>query len=487
MTNSPELSADGSWMSGPLTVRVHALDASNIASADLLTLAPEPSGLLAWLGEQQEVVGWGEAARIEVQGEHAIREASSLWNALVTGARVTNDSPYEWASRAPFALGSFGFAADTPGFLIVPAVALVRRGDEAVIVTTTASGNDSITSSGTWDGTFDSTLASVSGSTDSHSSDCNSTRGSDSTITFPASLPSGSSPATTSPSLSNPIPVSKPSAMFTQPGRMTQSQWRTAVSELIASLNEGAASKVVLARDIVVSSRTPIDERFLASRLRQLYPSTWVFAVNGLIGATPEMLAALNSGMVTSRVLAGTAAPSNGTDLFSSMKNRTEHHFAVESVARALAPLAESLDVPTEPFLLQLPNVVHLATEVTAHVPGANVLDIVGALHPTAAVCGTPTKLAFDLLERLEGTERGRYTGPVGWVDRTGAGEFGIALRCGQLSPDHRDIRVFAGGGIMPDSIPGVELAETHAKMRPVLDALGLDDSDDTSLEGAEL
>lgn len=244
---------------------------------------------------------------------------------------------------------------------------------------------------------------------------------------------------------------------------------------------------MVLARDIVVSSDSPIDERFLASRLHQLYPSTWVFAVNGLIGATPEMLAALDSGVVTSRVLAGTAAPTDGADLFSSMKNRTEHHFAVESVARALAPLAESLDVPTEPFLLKLPNVTHLATEVTAHVPGSNVLDIIGALHPTAAVCGTPTKLAFDLLERLEGTERGRYTGPVGWVDGTGAGEFGIALRCGQLSPDHRDIRVFAGGGIMPDSIPGVELAETHAKMRPVLDALGLDNSDDTSLEGAEL
>ena len=382
-------------------------------------------------------MGWGEAARIEVQGDHAIREASAQWNALVAGAHVTNDSPYEWANRAPFALGSFGFAADTPGFLITPAVALVRRGDEAVVVTTTASRSDSAPVA-----TFTST---------------------------------------------SPVPVSKPGAMFTKPGRMTQSQWRTAVSELIASLNEGAASKVVLARDIVVSSDTPIDERFLASRLRQLYPSTWVFAVNGLIGATPEMLAALDSGIVTSRVLAGTAAPTDGADLFSSMKNRTEHHFAVESVARALAPLAESLDVPTEPFLLQLPNVVHLATEVTAHVPGANVLDIVGALHPTAAVCGTPTKLAFDLLERLEGTERGRYTGPVGWVDRTGAGEFGIALRCGQLSSDRRDIRVFAGGGIMPDSIPGVELAETHAKMRPVLDALGLDNSDDTSLEGAEL
>lgn len=250
MANLPELQgyADGSWATaGSLIVHVRALDA---ASTDLLTLAPEPSGLLTWLGAQQQVVGWGEAARIEVQGDHAIREASAQWNALVAGAHVTNDSPYEWANRAPFALGSFGFAADTPGFLITPAVALVRRGDEAVVVTTTASRNDSAPVA-----TFTST---------------------------------------------SPVPVSKPGAMFTKPGRMTQSQWRTAVSELIASLNEGAASKVVLARDIVVSSDTPIDERFLASRLRQLYPSTWVFAVNGLIGATPEMLAALDSGIVTS-------------------------------------------------------------------------------------------------------------------------------------------------------------------------------------------
>ncbi len=450
MANPPEL-----------RVRVRAFDA---ASADLLGLAPKPSGLLTWLGEQQQVVGWGEAARVEVQGDHAIREASTQWKALVAAAHVTNESPYEWANRAPFALGSFGFAADTPGFLITPAVALVRRGNETVVVTTTASGSDSLSSPEASCGFPNPTSSHGSNSGTSHSSD-----------------PGPVLPHT------SPVPVSGPGAMLTKPGRMTQSQWRTAVSALIASLNEGAASKVVLARDIVVSSDSPIDERFLASRLRRLYPSTWVFAVDGLIGATPEMLAALDSGIVTSRVLAGTAAPSDGADLLSSMKNRTEHHFAVESVARALAPLAESLDVPPEPFLLQLPNVVHLATEVTAHVPDSNVLDIVGALHPTAAVCGTPTKLAFNLLERLEGTERGRYTGPVGWVDGTGAGEFGIALRCGQLSPDRRDIRVFAGGGIMPDSIPGVELAETHAKMRPILDALGLDDSDDTSLVGAEL
>ena len=187
------------------------------------------------------------------------------------------------------------------------------------------------------------------------------------------------------------------------------------------------------------------------------------------------MLASLRSGRFKSRVLAGTSEPGEGESLLSSAKNRTEHHLAVESVARALAPLAEVMTVPAEPSLLDLPNVTHLATDVEAVIQDANVLDIVGALHPTAAVCGTPTSLAFSILEDLEGTQRGRYSGPVGWIDAAGDGEFGIALRCGQLSEDHKQIRVFAGGGIMPDSVPDLELAETRAKMRPVLEALGVE------------
>ena len=130
MANSPELRdcTDGPRTIGKsLNVHIRALDTTDTTSTDLLALAPQPSGLLTWLGAQQEIVGWGEAARIKVQGKHAIREASSQWNAVTMAAHVANDSPYEWASRAPFALGSFGFAANTPGFLIVPAVALVRR------------------------------------------------------------------------------------------------------------------------------------------------------------------------------------------------------------------------------------------------------------------------------------------------------------------------------------------------------------------------
>lgn len=439
-----------------LHVQVRELEG---APSELVDWAPTATGLLTWLGKEQQIVGWGEALRIEVQGDHAIREASVYWNAVTDSAKVANETPHAWADVAPFALASFGFAAKTPGFLIVPEVALVRRGDVTVLVTASVRSANSKDPQG---GNLPSRLRAATSSP----AVGESSRPEDETISFHPS---------------------NPATMYTKPGRMTQSQWRKAVSELIDSLRMGVASKVVLTRDIVVHSEESIDERFLTKRLAHLYPSTWVFAVNGLVGATPELLAALDSGVVTSRVLAGTAAPSGGSALFASMKNRSEHHFAVESVARALSPLADTLDVPAEPFLLQLPNVVHLATEVTAAVPQSNVLDIVDALHPTAAVCGTPTKFAFDLLDKLEGTERGRYSGPVGWIDGRGAGEFGIALRCGQLSEDHHEIRVFAGGGIMPDSKPDVELAETHAKMRPILDALGLEDSEDTSLEGVEL
>ena len=256
---------------------------------------------------------------------------------------------------------------------------------------------------------------------------------------------------------------------------MTQSKWKEAVRRLIGMLQSGAASKVVLTRDILVSASQPIDERQVLNSLRERYPTTWVYALNGLVGATPEMLASLHDGQFVSRVLAGTGEPGRGAELRDSMKNRTEHHLAVESVARAVAPLSESLDLPSDPEVLELPNVTHLSTEVRAFIRDSNVLDVVDALHPTAAVCGTPTNLAYSILEDIEGTQRGRYSGPVGWIDGAGDGDFGIALRCGQLSDDHKQIRVFAGGGIMPDSIPDAELAETRAKMRPLLQVLALE------------
>ena len=254
-------------------------------------------------------------------------------------------------------------------------------------------------------------------------------------------------------------------------GSMSRTQWRDSVQAMAARLREGTADKAVMARDMTIRCPRGFDERFLLERLSDLYPSTWRFCVDSLVGASPEMLIAASHGTASARVLAGTCKPGEGATLASSTKDLREHELASESVSSILTSLCS--DVRTQgPFLLTLPNVVHLATDVRARLGSAHLLDLVAALHPTAAVCGTPRAAAMRLIEELEDTERGRYSGPVGWVDTSGDGEFAIALRCGLASGTR--LRLFAGAGIMPDSDPDLELAETEAKMRPLLDALGV-------------
>ena len=267
-----------------------------------------------------------------------------------------------------------------------------------------------------------------------------------------------------------PAPRVPESLTFGQ-GSMSRTQWRDSVRSMAARLREGAADKAVMARDMTIRCPHGFDERFLLERLTDLYPSTWRFCVDSLVGASPEMLIAAACGTASSRVLAGTCKPGEGQALASSAKDLREHELASESVSSILERLC--LDVRAQgPFLLSLPNVVHLATDIHARLGAAHLLDLVAALHPTAAVCGTPRDAAMRLIEELEDTERGRYSGPVGWVDTAGDGEFAIALRCGLASGTR--LRLFAGAGIMPDSDPNVELTETEAKMRPLLDALGV-------------
>ena len=267
-----------------------------------------------------------------------------------------------------------------------------------------------------------------------------------------------------------PAPRVPDSLTFGQ-GSMSRTQWRDSVRSMAARLREGAADKAVMARDMTVRCSRGFDERFLLERLSDLYPSTWRFSVDSLVGASPEMLIAARGGTVSSRVLAGTCKPGEGQALASSAKDLREHELASESVSSILERLCP--DVRAQgPFLLALPNVTHLATDIHARLGAAHLLDLVTALHPTAAVCGTPRDAAMRLIEELEDTERGRYSGPVGWVDTAGDGEFAIALRCGLASGTR--LRLFAGAGIMPDSDPDLELTETEAKMRPLLDALGV-------------
>ena len=195
------------------------------------------------------------------------------------------------------------------------------------------------------------------------------------------------------------------------------------------------------------------------------------------------MLVRLESGLATSRVLAGTIRTSPDRDqaldlaaaLAESSKDLEEHEYAVRSVAAALAPFCSGMNVPDAPYVLALPNVLHLATDVTAVAdPAVTSLGLAAALHPSAAVCGTPTAAARDLIAELEHLDREKYSGPVGWIDAHGDGEWAIALRCGQLdSHDPRQIRLFAGCGIVAGSDPAAEVAESNAKLLPMLQALG--------------
>lgn len=279
-------------------------------------------------------------------------------------------------------------------------------------------------------------------------------------------------------------PTVPPSGLELLGGSMGEGIWTEIVGEVVELIRRDEVHKVVLARDLRVRGEAPLDLRYLLAELASAYPMTWAYLVDGMVGATPELLLRRQGGLVTSRVLAGTVwRDAEGVDplakaaeLARSQKDISEHEFAVESVASALAPYCSAMNVPESPSVLKLPNVLHLSTDITGVVnQAASALTIAAALHPSAAVCGTPTHLAMDIISELESLDRGRYAGPVGWVDTQGDGEWAIALRGGQVRPGSpEEIQLFAGAGIVADSSPEAELEETGAKFVPMLQALGL-------------
>ena len=309
---------------------------------------------------------------------------------------------------------------------------------------------------------------------------------------------SAGSPATVGPT----SPAAVESTKTNQSATLSDAQWSKAVELATQALKQQRAIKVVLARDSYLSSSLTLGATL--EHLATRFATTWTFSVDGMIGASPEMLLQLREREVFSRVLAGTARRRANMDqgeleqladwLSRSPKNSREHQLAAASAVKALTPITEQLRV-SEPFALTLPNVIHLATDIYGQVAGdTGALALVEALHPTAAVCGTPTAAAAQLITELEGMDRERYAGPVGWVDWRGEGQWCIALRSGQvLSPTAQpagtqggpagypmgnqpvgSVRIFAGAGIMPDSVAADELAETNAKMAPMRAALGL-------------
>ncbi|GAA1346724.1 isochorismate synthase [Falsarthrobacter nasiphocae] len=271
------------------------------------------------------------------------------------------------------------------------------------------------------------------------------------------------------------------------PGALGEDEWVAAVATGVSTINQREVTKIVMARDVVVRTESPISRSELTRRLARAYDSCWTYSVDGLIGATPEMLIRVIDGHVQARVLAGTidrqARPDATIDdaraeFLGSAKQVHEHRLAIESLVSELAPFAPELVHDSEPFVLELPNVWHLASDVSVKVGddgrAPSALDLAEAVHPTAAVCGTPRLVASLIIRELERMDRGHYAGPVGWVDAAGNGEFGIALR-GTVLDSPVSARVFGGCGIVAGSDPESELLESWAKMRPVLDAFGLE------------
>jgi menaquinone-specific isochorismate synthase len=402
-----------------LSVRTVRLDLAE--ATRLLDLVPGDRPV-SWLRRGDGLVGWGVAAEVRTRGATRFADADKWWRETTARATVRDDVVEPGSGLVSF--GTFAFA-DEPGdsVLVVPQVVVGRRGDVAWLTT----------------------------------------------VDVPA------------PELETAEPPAPPVGVSFADGALNGEQWMSVVADAVARICRGDLEKVVLARDLVATADEPIDVRWPLRRLAEVYPMCWTFHVDGMFGATPEMLVRRERGLVTSRVLAGTIRRTGDDDrdlalaatLARSSKDLEEHEYAVRSVADALEPHCSSMNVPEAPFVLHLPNVMHLATDVAGVVHDAatvSSLQLAEALHPSAAVGGTPTATATGLIAEIEGMDRDRYAGPVGWMDASGDGEWGIALRSAHI--DGSTVRLFAGCGIVADSDPEAELAEAQAKFVPVRDAL---------------
>lgn len=250
----------------------------------------------------------------------------------------------------------------------------------------------------------------------------------------------------------------------------------------VGGTHENGLRKVVLAREVLVEANRAIPVADVVGRLRALYPACRVFSVDGFVGASPELLVTRQGSSVTTYPMAGTVARSGdpevdarlARELLASPKEREEHALVVEDVARRLAPFCASLDVPEQPTVSSFRNVSHLGTRIHGRLherPGpASALALAAALHPTPAVAGTPTDDALAFIAEVEKFDRGRYAGPVGWVDARGDGEWAVGIRAAEL--DGSRARLFAGVGIVAGSDPQAELVETQLKLQALLSAV---------------
>ena len=464
----------------------------------LIDLLAGRDDVCSWVRDGQGLVGFGRILELDAQGEGRIDELRSAWRAVVYASWWSD--PLVRPGTGPVALGTITFSPDSAerSVLVVPAVLIGVDQEGAWATTAVLAGQEHPGPQALIDELLTAGRASSSPVGLPHRAPARrrapeSAAGESSArAQRPGAAARGAtgSPAQAPPSGCAPGSGASPreaGSARVGAGALSARQWCGAVKRTQERMRSGEAAKVVLARDALVSPDEPMRTGDLLRRLAVAYPSCWTFAVDSMVGASPELLVRLEGRRLFSRVLAGTARRRVGatteqdaalaTWLEGSEKNNREHALARASALEALEPLCSVVEAPPR-FVLELPNVLHLASDITGVVAGdTGALSLVGALHPTAAVCGTPTTAAARIIAEVEGMDRGRYAGPVGWVDWHGEGEWCIALRSARLPAGGvgpgAPARVFGGGGIMPDSDPADELAETRVKMLPMLQALG--------------
>lgn len=376
----------------------------------------------------------GEAVRLEIAGGD--ERAASVSAAQEALAAMNGDDDVHLPGTGPVAFGALPFDPSAPGTLVVPSL-VVGRADDGTRWCTTV-GRDEAEHH-----TAGARLAEALGET---------------------------GPST---------PGAEASAFAVRPVR-PPAEWCASVREATERMARSDLYKAVLAREVVIEADERLDPVTILDRLRRTYPGCMITSIDGMVGASPELLVSRTGDVVRSHPMAGTT-PRGGdptadarlaATLLASTKDRHEHQLTIDMVHDTLLPFCSYLDAESEPSVVPVANVQHLATMVEGRLsaPAASALELVAALHPTPAVCGVPRDLALATIAELEQLDRGRYAGPVGWVDGAGNGRWAVGLRCAEL--DGTGARLFAGNGIVEDSDPVTELAETRAKFQALLGAI---------------
>jgi menaquinone-specific isochorismate synthase len=400
---------------------LHAVTRRLDVEADLLAFAGDDGPL--WTRGRSGLAGRGEVLRIEVPRVDPTTAAKAVHDAL---DQIVVDDEVQVPGTGPVALGALPFDVSEPGVVVVPELVLGRADDGTRWLT--------------------------------------------------AITPTGAEPVM--PDLAS-APVIEPRSFRVESERAVD-DWCADLVALRDALRAGEADKVVLARAVRVEAEAPLSRRAIVERLRAAYPACMLSAIDGFVGASPELLVARAGDVVRCHPMAGTAPRSDdpSTDaglaasLIASTKDQREHRLTIDMVHDTLLPWCSYIDEEAEPSIVAMANVQHLATLVEGRLssPPASVIELVTALHPTPAVGGSPRGAALELMARHEHLDRGRYGGPVGWVDASGNGAWAVGIRSAEVHGS--TARLFAGVGVLPGSDVEAELAETRAKLQALLGAI---------------